>query len=186
MKYLHLRTRIFLSLLRYRLSRAVLTRPSWQDWVWASQLLLGYAAVVIPLGLSSGLIQLAPANLTLTASILLAVRVMLFPAMLEEIFWRATLLPYKTERVSDRKRWFAGISSLCCFVLMHPLNSMTFYTTAFSTFTNPVFLVSTTLLGLICMLTYWRSGSLWVPATCHWLIVFVWLMFCGGYERLYA
>ena len=54
------------------------------------------------------------------------------------------LLPHKTERITNRKRWLLGLPKfLAMFVLMHPLNSMTFYTDAFATFTNPVFLIAT-------------------------------------------
>lgn len=186
MNYFRLRSHIFFSLLRYRLVQAATTRPTRQDWLLAVQLLLGYAAIVLPLGLSTGLVQFGTTDLTAIASFRLAARVLLFPALLEEGFWRVILLPHKNERVRDRKRWLIGLLVLWGFVLMHPLNGMTFYTAAFSTFTNPIFLISTTLLGLICMITYWRSGSWWVPVVVHWLVVFVWLMFCGGYGRLHG
>ncbi|NJL45630.1 MAG: CPBP family intramembrane metalloprotease [Leptolyngbyaceae cyanobacterium SM2_3_12] len=63
---------------------------------------------------------------------------------------------------------------------------MTIYPAAFFTFINPVFLLSATLLGFICTLAYWRSGSGWVPIIMHWVIVWVWLMFLGGYDRLHG
>jgi predicted Abi (CAAX) family protease len=45
-------------------------------------------------------------------------------------------------------------------------------------------LFSALLLGLICTIAYWQSGSWWVPVAMHWLVVFVWLMFFGGYGQL--
>jgi predicted Abi (CAAX) family protease len=33
-------------------------------------------------------------------------------------------------------------------------------------------------------MAYWASGSGWVPVAMHWLVVFVWLMFLGGYDQL--
>lgn len=184
--YLRLRLYISLRLLGHRLVQATLTRPTWRDWLLAAKLLGLYALVTIPLSLMNGLTQLDPADLSWQARGVLAARVLVFPAIVEEGFWRVLLLPHKTERMNDRKRWLLGLPILALFVLMHPLNAMTFYASALSTFTNPVFLISSALLGLICMVTYWRSGSWWVPITVHWVIVFMWLMYFGGYDKLHS
>jgi len=124
------------------------------------------------------------ANVTWADGLRLAVRVLVVPALLEEGFWRVMLLPHPTEIMSDRKRWRLGLPMLGLFVVMHPLNAMTFYPMAFATFTNPVFLLSAALLGLACTIAYWRSGSWWVVAAMHWLVVTVWLLFLGGYSAL--
>ncbi len=186
MKYLQLRLYISIRLLRHRLAEATSTRPTFQDWLFAAQLLVLFAVIVTPLGYFSDLTTFAPSQLPWQAKLFIVARVMVFPAILEEGFWRVLLLPHKTEQMSDRKRWLMGLPILAMFVLMHPLNGMTLYTSAFTTFTNPVFLISTTLLGLICMMAYWRSGSLWVPAVIHWLIVVMWLLVFGGYAKLHS
>lgn len=170
----------------HRLIQAATTRPQPQDWLLAIQLTALFAAVMVPLGLGSQLITPTLAELNRWDSLRLAGRILIIPAILEEGFWRVLLLPHKTERISDRKRWALGLPILALFVLMHPLSSMTIYSTAFPLFVNPMFLLSATLLGLICTLAYWRSGSWWVPTIMHWLIVWVWLMFLGGYDRLHG
>lgn len=186
MKYLRLRFYISIRLLRHRLAEAFSTRPTIQDWWFAAQLLLLFSVIVTPLGLFSGLTSLAPSGLPWQGNMFVIVRALVFPAMVEESFWRVLLLPHKTERMSDRKRWLLGVPILAMFVLMHPLNSMTFYHEAFSTFTDPIFLLSSALLGLICTMAYWRSGSLWTPVALHWVIVVVWLLVFGGYAKLHS
>jgi len=185
-KYLKIRFYISIRLLRHRLAEAASTRPTVQDWLFAAQLLVLFAVVVTPLGFINGLTTLSPLELPWQSKLFIVARVMVFPAIVEEGFWRVLLLPHKTERITNRKRWLLGLPILAMFVLMHPLNSMTFYTDAFATFTNPVFLIATTLLGLICMMAYWRSGSLWVPTAIHWLIVVAWLLVFGGYAKLHS
>lgn len=186
MKSLFLQSQIAIRLIWQRLVKATLTRPTFQDWRLALGLLLAYAVVVVPLGFSSGLIQFTPAEITTSASVLLAVRVLIFPAMVEEVLWRVLLLPHKSEPISDRRRWLLGLPILALFVLMHPLNSITYYPAAFNVFTHPIFLLATTLLGLICMVAYWRSGSGWVSVALHWSVVYSWLLLFGGYGQLHA
>ena len=176
---------ILLTLLRHRLVKAATTRPTAQDGVLIVQLLGLYGLVAIPIAVLSGLTTVDFANLTWTTRALLLIRVWLFPAFIEEGIWRVLLLPHKTERMSDRRRWFIGLPVLLLFVSIHPLNGMTLFTDALSIFTHPVFLCLTTLLGLICMIAYWRSGSWWVPTIIHWAIVVVWLLVFGGYEQLH-
>ncbi len=42
------------------------------------------------------------------------------------------------------------------------------------------------LLILFTLIAYLQSGSLWTPVVIHWLAVVVWLLFLGGYRKLYA
>jgi uncharacterized protein len=161
-----------------------MTWPQRQDWGLAAGLLGLFAIAVLPLGLWSHWLTPTLAVLPWPQSGLLASRVLLVPALLEEGFWRVLLLPHKTEIVSNRRRWLIGLPMLALFVLMHLLSSMTIYPAGFPIFATPMFLFAATLLGLICTLAYWRSGSGWVPVAMHWLVVFVWLMFLGGYGQL--
>lgn len=183
--YLQIRFYISVRLMGHRLAEAALTRPTWQDWLLALQLLVIFGLIVVPVGLASGLITFTPTGLVWQAKLFIILRALLFPAILEEGFWRVLLLPHRSERMSDRKRWLLGLPMLAMFVLVHPLNGMTVYTAAFDTFTDPIFLLSSALLGFICMVAYWRSGSWWVPAVIHWLVVLTWLLVFGGYAKLH-
>jgi predicted Abi (CAAX) family protease len=184
----NLRLRFYVAtwLVRHRLVKAATTRPRPQDWIWAGTLLGVYTLFVIPLGITSHLFLPDLSALTWADNLRIAGRALLFPAIVEEGFWRVLLLPHKSEPMSDRKRWLIGLPILAMFVLMHPLNALTFYSQAFTTFTDPIFLIATTALGLICTIAYWKSGSWWVPATIHWLVVVVWLIYLGGYGRLHT
>ncbi len=186
MRFLRLRFVPLLTRLRRRLVKAATTLPTIRDYVLIAQLLGLYGLVAIPLALISGLTTVEFADLTWAKRALLFIRVLMFPAFIEEGFWRVLLLPHKTEPVSDRLRWLMGFPVLVLFVSMHPLNGITLYTAAESTFTHPVFLCLTTFLGLICMIAYWRSGSWWVPTIIHWAIVVAWLLGFGGYGQLHA
>jgi uncharacterized protein len=181
---LRLRAYITLRLTAHRLWEAATTRPQPYDWLLAAGLTAVLGLVAVPVGLLSHFLTPTLADVSWVDSLRLAARVMVVPALLEEGFWRVLMLPHPTEIMSDRKRWRLGLPMLGLFVVMHPLNAMTLYPAGFITFTNPVFLLSAALLGLICTVVYWQSGSLWVVATMHWLVVTVWLLFFGGYSAL--
>ena len=184
MQYLRLRAYITLRLTLHRLQQSVTTRPQAQDWLLATWLAVGFVLVMVPVGLLSNFLTPTLAEVTWADGLWLAGRVLVMPALVEEGFWRVLVLPHPTEIMSDRKRWRLGLPMLGLFVVMHPLNAMTFYPMAFATFTNPVFLLSAALLGLICTVAYWKSGSLWIVTAMHWLVVTVWLLFLGGYSAL--
>lgn len=173
-------------LLHHRLVKAATTFPTVQDGVLMVQLLGLYGLVALPVALTSGFTTVELADLTWAKQTLLLLRVWLFPALIEEGIWRVLLLPHKTEQVSDRQRWLIGLPVLALFVSIHPLNGTTLYTDALSVFTDPVFLCLTTLLGLVCTVAYWRSGSWWVSTMMHWAIVVVWLLGFGGYGQLHT
>ncbi|HIK46278.1 MAG TPA: CPBP family intramembrane metalloprotease [Leptolyngbyaceae cyanobacterium M65_K2018_010] len=184
MNHLHLRTYIAFRLVGHRLVTAATTLPGWPDWGRALALTTAFSAVVLPLGLLGHWLTLTLAPLSSLGSLKLALRVFLAPALLEEGFWRVLLLPHKTERISDRRRWILALLVLVLFVLMHLFSSFTVYPNGFPTFTQPLFLLSAALLGLVCTLAYWQSGSVWVSVAIHWVVVFTWLMFFGGYGQL--
>lgn len=183
MNYFRLRFYIALRVSLHRLEMAVKTRPRRSDWATAAWLLAGFTGIILPLGLWNH--WLTPERaLPWPQGLGLAARVLVIPALTEEGFWRVLMLPHKTEILTPRKRWLVGVPMLGLFVLMHVLSSLTLYPQGFPTFVTPLFLLSATLLGLICTLAYWVSGSGWVPVAMHWLVVFVWLMFLGGYDQL--
>lgn len=162
---------------------AARTRPRPSDWGLAAALLLAFTGLIVPLGLWSHWLTPTVA-LPWPQGFGLAARVLVIPALTEEGFWRVLMLPHRTERLSPQKRWLVGLAMLLMFVAMHVLSSLTLYPQGFPTFVTPLFLLAATLLGFICTLSYWVSGSGWVPVGIHWLVVFVWLMFLGGYDQL--
>jgi predicted Abi (CAAX) family protease len=184
LQHLRLRVYIALRLTVHRLRQAATTVPHRQDWRLAVGLTAALGLGVVPLGLASGFLTPALAQVSWPQGLGLAARVLLVPALLEEAFWRVLLLPHPTEILSDRQRWRQGLPMAGLFVVMHPLNAMTLYPQAYATFTDPVFLWGAALLGLVCTILYWRSGSLWIIVAVHWLVVTAWLLLLGGYNAL--
>jgi predicted Abi (CAAX) family protease len=93
------------------------------------------------------------------------------PAITEELFFRALLLPRTSENVSISVLLLWGCISLLLFVIYHPLNTVSFFPRGANTFFDFVFLLLAALLGIICSITYLQSGSLWTAVVIHWLTV---------------
>jgi predicted Abi (CAAX) family protease len=74
--------------------------------------------------------------------------------------------------------------SLFLFVIYHPLNALTFFSQGRETFFDPIFLCLAAGLGIICTITYYQTGSLWLPVLIHWLVVVVWLLCFDGLTKL--
>ena len=107
------------------------------------------------------------------------------PALLEEAFFRVLLLPYPY-RASDisAEQYFWSIISLFLFVVYHPLNAITAFPQGKKTFFDRRFLILATALGITCTITYWQTGSIWLPILIHWLTVVIWLLCFGGLNKL--
>ncbi|MEM1281283.1 MAG: hypothetical protein AAGG53_14975 [Cyanobacteria bacterium P01_H01_bin.152] len=104
MQFFQFRLILLVKRLRRRLRLAITTVPTAKDAVLIVQLLGIYALVATPLALMSGLTTVNFADLTWPQQGLVATRVLVFPAFIEEGIWRVLWLPHKTERVSDRQR----------------------------------------------------------------------------------
>lgn len=169
----------------HRLNKSISTIPSTRFWLTTvGILLLIYTVISLPMGLYFGFLQFEFNKLTLEENLKILAICLLTPAITEEVFFRVLLLPHITEDVSRNKKWLWGCISLVIFIVYHPLNALTGYPAGFPTFMNPVFLLQATLLGIICTIAYFQSGSLWPSVVIHWIIVVAWLVFFGGYEKL--
>jgi len=144
-----------------------------------------YAAVTLPQGLRSGFLTRrwppsSPGRLALNAASLLVM-----PALGEELLFRVALLPHPLEGVGLVSTLLWGALSVGLFTAYHPLASRLWYPAGRRVFSDPRFLVPCALLGLICVLAYQASGSLWLPLLLHWVVVVVWLEVLGGRRLLH-
>ncbi len=166
-----------------KISKALMTIPSLVDWQIGGFLVLGYGVLALILGYATGLIRFQ-----LVESWPLATRILstsLFaPALLEEMIFRVSLLPLPTGNL-EQLPWLSAIASIVLFVIYHPLNALTFFPQGRSLFWRPIFLVLAGFLGIVCLLGYWLSRSLWLPVTIHWLVVSCWLILGDGHSLLY-
>ncbi|MEP0754232.1 CPBP family glutamic-type intramembrane protease [Trichocoleus sp. Lan] len=166
-----------------RLITAASTTPDAKAWLYSAALVLIYTLISLPIGFKFGFLKL---DVETSWEMIIGVmaRCLLSPAISEELFFRILLLPHPTEKATPTTLWLWGGISLAMFIIYHPLNAVTFYPDGLRTFFNPVFLFLAALLGVICTLAYFQSGSLWMPVAIHWLIVVVWLLLLGGYKTL--
>jgi predicted Abi (CAAX) family protease len=141
-----------------------------------------YVALALPIGFGSGLLaaKLAAGKLFL----FLPFTLLVFPSLLEEVFFRGLLIPRNTRDRGGRQVLFYSLLSTVLFVAWHPLNALTINPGAREIFLNPWFLVITFFLGLSCSLGYIYSRSLWVPVLMHWWTVLVWVLVLGGRNLL--
>ncbi|MBI3439013.1 MAG: CPBP family intramembrane metalloprotease [Proteobacteria bacterium] len=100
----------------------------------------------------------------------------LAPALSEELVFRAALIPGREERSSG----FAWITaSTVLFTLWHVIETV-FLPGGSAFFRRFDFLVLAALLGLLCGLLRWRSGSVWSSVFLHWLAAVAWIGWFGG------
>lgn len=161
--------------------------PTLTDWGFAIAVLLLYACIAIPQGLKQGFLRYCPPaelGLSIPQQLKLVLLLFLMPALLEELVMRVLLLPHPTEGVLPQTWLIWSVISLAIFVVYHPLNALTFYPAGKPTFFQPIFLVLSGLLGLACTVIYLQTGSLWLIAIAHWLVVVVWLLWLGGYQKM--
>ena len=162
--------------------------PQLQDWGIALAALSIYGAIAWHLGHwwrffkpTNPFDDLNLTSATLTRSLL---RLLILPALLEELIFRVLLLPHPTEAVQSHTLGIWLAISLGLFVIYHPLNALTLYPAGNPTFLKPAFLALAGLLGLTCSLVYLQTGSLWLPTLIHWIVVGAWVFGLGGYQRL--
>ena len=139
-----------------------------------------YAVVAVLIGTFGGIFEyrILRSNITL----ILPFTMFLFPALLEEAFFRGVLIPRSTFDQGIVKVTSAIVLSSVLFVMWHPVYALLLQHGAQKFFFDPWFLVVTFLLGVACGTAYVTTRSLWVPIIMHWLTVVVWVLFLGGWN----
>ncbi len=171
-----------LSILFTRILSA-LRLPTPSEWGATLLILVGYGAIALPIGFWQRFLKVRIWPATPWQYVLLAVRLFLMPALLEEFVFRVLLLP--STRLASPVWLGWAVLSLMLFIVYHPLNAKTVYKAGSPTFFNPVFLVLTGLLGCACTIAYFWIGSLLAIALLHWVVVTVWLTGLGGMAKLH-
>jgi predicted Abi (CAAX) family protease len=156
-----------------RLRAAAGRFPSARGWLEVALLALGFAVAALPLARWAGLV--GPSWLLSPSELLpLASRVLLVPALVEEVLFRVLPNPHSGEPAGRRVLWARAAGSLLAFLLVHPLAAL-LDSDVRPVFTDPVFLALVALLGGACLLAYRRTGSLWSAVFLHWIVVVGWL-----------
>lgn len=138
-----------------------------------------FAVVALPVALADGFLPW-PLDVEPLSSLLpLGVRLLLAPALLEEVTFRVLPNPRREESPPRSERWSWALLSVAAYVAAHPLAALA-SPERLATFASPHFLLLTAMLGAGCLLLYLRSGSLWPPLLLHWLVAFGWLGLGGN------
>ena len=167
-----------------RIFDSMTSSPKLKDWLALFFCLMIYSAIAIPFGFKFGLLRWQLWQESLGSSLKMLMTLFLMPSRGEELVFRVVALPYPTEPNLFLSTTGAMGLSLMLFVLYHPINAMFFYPMGKSVFCKPIFLCLAALLGGIATMLYWQTGSLWLIAIFHWLVVVVWLMALGGQAQL--
>lgn len=167
-----------------RILASIVLLPGWREWRITALALVIYGAIAIPIGLKSRFLhwrisERKPVPLFKTLLFLF-----LSPSLWEELVFRVLLLPHPNGVQSAENFFIPAGLSLALFVLYHPVNAAFLYRSGNPTFFQPIFLSLTALLGIICTIVYWLTGSLWTISILHWVVVAVWLLGLNGLSQL--
>ncbi|MBD0268747.1 MAG: CPBP family intramembrane metalloprotease [Cyanobacteria bacterium Co-bin8] len=166
-----------------RLADAV-AQPTWDEGSVILGSLLLYGAIALPYGFKSKFLRRFAVIGNPLIFLFNLVRLLLLPALIEEVLFRVILLPHPVEGL-PLGRWliWAGLS-LGLFVVYHFFSARTYYPAGNPTFFDRRFVILMTWLGIVLTLAYGVTGSIWVVTLIHWVVVAVWLHGLGGISRL--
>ena len=168
----------------HKVISALLTVPTLESWLMTVFLLLVIALTCLPIGFYSGLLEIRILPLSFLGIVKILVSRFFFPCFAEELLFRVLLLPNPTPNTSVNIQLTMAFISIVLYVIGHPIFAALVYQKAFGVFTNPGFLLSTLILGIMLTISYWHSRSIWPPIVIHWIVVIVWLLIFDGYSKL--
>ncbi len=169
-------------LLRERLYFAfmTLTIPHQKEWIL---LFLLFIVLLLTIGFISGFLKIKIINENLRTVFGLILVSFITPSLGEELFFRVLLLPHPYENASLKIQVICTVISIVAFIIYHPIQGLLWNSAGFHLFTQPIFLVLATFLGLICTISYLATGSVWISSLIHWLIVITWLTILDGFAK---
>jgi predicted Abi (CAAX) family protease len=166
------------------LRRAFATWPDARGWRWTLGIGVTYFAAAATLGVATNFLHIGPPAVGGWKLATLAAILFVKPCLFEEALYRGLLAPHPSESLTPARRLAMEGISLVVFVAAHPVNGLLFRPAARAAFTHPTFLTIVTLLGVACLATYRKTGSLWPAVFIHWATVVAWLPFLGGMRTL--
>lgn len=151
--------------------------PTFSDVKFALIALSVFGVVIVPFGLSTGLLELSPMR-DLAEIGQVAIIAFFIPALFEEALFRGPLA-FMSD-IGSRKLLPVVALSLSLFVLWHPFNAYVFLSDARELFFDWRFLFVAAFLGIVATWLAVKSRSLWPAILFHWLAVVGWKIFFGG------
>ena len=169
-----------LELLAYRLRTAVSTLPDAGGWLLTLLLFALFAVLTHLILRSTRLFEFSLTGLPSSRILPLALIAVVTPSLPEEVLYRVLLLPHPNEQVSLTVRLLWSGGALLVFVAAHPLLALTAWPWSRRIFYRGSFLAIVALLGTVCTLAYFATGSVWASVALHWATVVGWKLFYGG------
>ena len=154
--------------------RACVTAPTPRDFAESAMALCLFATIAALVASAFGLAHFTPRSAPEIA--LIAVHALFVPALGEEFVFRAMLAPSRDE-APNALRPIA--LSVILFTAWHVVET-SFLPGSAATFLRVDFLALAALLGLLCAILRWRSGSIWPAVVLHWIVVVAWQGWFGG------
>jgi predicted Abi (CAAX) family protease len=145
--------------------------------------LIGLTALLLFIGFQSNFLQIHILQKSWQEILKIVVFSFFIPGLSEEIFFRALFLPHPTENFSIPAQIIWGLLGLIAFIIYHPLQGLTWNPSGQKVFLEPTFLVLAALLGAICTIAYFISGSIWLTVIIHWVAVVIWIILLGGFTK---
>jgi predicted Abi (CAAX) family protease len=149
---------------------AIGARPALRDWLEAALLFSIFLTLASYVGLGNGLFKIALTDAWLEFAIIAVIAVFI-PALGEELIFRVGLPALFQNTLPSL---FSQLLALLLFVIWHPIQYGLGLPMGQSLFIEPAFLIIVTALGLVCTISYRRSGSVWPAIAMHWGIVVLW------------
>lgn len=167
-----------------RFADAVTTWPSWWMVLLGGLALAFYGGFAFLYGRNRGFLEVRNGFDNPVEFVLYAVRLFLVPALVEEIIFRVALLPHPKEGIPVWLWLLWATLSLVLYVLWHLLLARTIHRNAREVLTDSRFLALVGGLGVMLTGVYRVTGSLWLIAFIHWIVVLVWIYALGGKDKL--
>jgi predicted Abi (CAAX) family protease len=145
--------------------------------------LLGLIALLLIIGFNTGFLKVRIISKTWVEIIKITMTSLIFPSLSEEIFFRVLFLPHPSENPSKKSQIFWGFISVIIFIIYHPFQGMTWNSSGYNVFINPIFLSLAGLLGVVFTIAYLETGSILLPVIIHWLAVVIWLVMLDGFSK---
>jgi predicted Abi (CAAX) family protease len=138
-----------------------------------------FLVCALPIGVSVGLLRPHVLHLGPAEAIAFGL-LFVHPALVEELLFRALLLPREGSAWPRDRLLPVAAAALALYVAAHPINAWLFRPQVLGLFASPAYLALATLLGIACTMTYLISRSIWPPVAIHWLTVVLWIWLFDG------
>jgi predicted Abi (CAAX) family protease len=161
------------------------TFPKMMGWLSSLGLMFTYGVIALGFGWKTGFLRFDNQfKGSWLHEILFVGKLFFLPALVEEFLFRLLLIPHPIETAifGDLVKW--SLISLGAFVIYHPLNALVFYPPGKPTFWDWRFLTLAGLLGAVCSIAYYTTGSIWPSILIHWVVVVGWIKLFGGKRLL--